>query len=128
MIIYFASGFLAAGVSWLINGMLIERFGNRAVIFFGPAVEELAKTGLAVLLNTSIIITHALFGTFEAAWELKLTRNGLRAAFYAQATHLFYGIISALAWHFLGFVPAVALAYILHMSWNYWIVHKTVSS
>ncbi len=121
------SGLAAAGLSWLINGKLLIRFGNQAVIFIGPAVEEFAKTGLAVLLAVPIVITHTLFGITEALWELINSRRGVRAAFYAVATHLFYGVITAIIFRCIGVLPAVALAYLTHMLWNYWVIHKTVS-
>ena len=121
------SGLAAAGLCWLINGKLLNRFGNKAVIYFGPAVEELAKTGLAVLLAVPIIINHLLFGITEAIWELMNSRRGVRAAFYAAATHLFYGLITAAVFQYIGVLPALAAAYLIHMLWNYWVIQKTMS-
>ncbi|MEG6617172.1 hypothetical protein V6C27_12210 [Peptococcaceae bacterium 1198_IL3148] len=118
------AGLVAAVVSWLINGKLIAAFGKeKTVIFTGPAVEELLKTGFALALASPVIISHIAFGVAEAIWELYAYKRGVVAGFFAVLTHALYGVVTVLAIERVGAYAAPLLAYIVHMFWNYGVIY-----
>lgn len=112
----------AAGAAWLANGKLMYSYGNRAVIYLGPAVEETLKTGLAVLVGAPILLTHVFFGLFEGLWEYTTCRRGKIAAVASILTHLVYGLIALMVYGLLGIIPAILAAYLAHLLWNYWLL------
>jgi predicted phage tail protein len=115
---------MAALVSWAVNGKLITAFGNKAVIFIGPAVEESFKTGLAWFLGAPLIISHVVFGIAEAIWELITYKRGKLAAVFAVGSHLFYGLVTILVAGKAGILLALIVAYTVHMLWNYWVLYN----
>ncbi|HHY91835.1 MAG TPA: hypothetical protein GX511_00670 [Firmicutes bacterium] len=102
------------------NRLLLDRLGPQAISYVVPALEELLKTGSAVLWGASIVEVHGLFGLAEWAWDQR--RGGNRrvlAGLTGLATHLGYGFITVLAvrttgWIWLGY----ALAALAHTLWN----------
>ncbi|MBM7855213.1 uncharacterized protein with PQ loop repeat [Desulfohalotomaculum tongense] len=120
----FLAALAASGISWLLNGRLFNIYNHKAVIYLGPAVEELSKTGLAVLVGAPVMLTHTLFGAVEALWELKTYRRGAAAGFAALATHAFYGWLAQMVIDHSGIPAALAVVYAVHMLWNFWVMHK----
>ncbi|MBO8138094.1 MAG: hypothetical protein H0Z40_08155 [Desulfotomaculum sp.] len=120
----FFTGAAAAGISWFINGKLLKIYKNKAVIYFGPAVEEVLKSGLPVLLDASIFLTHASFGFVEAVWEFKTYGSTKLAPLGAAFSHIFLGFAAQVIFNNLGILPAVAAASGIHILWNFFIMHK----
>lgn len=118
------SGLLAAGVAWLINGWAANAYGQRAVIFIGPGVEELLKTGLALLLGAPILLSHLTFGLAEAGWEVASYRRGTVAAVFALLSHGIYGWITEIL-AATGLLLALATSCALHMLWNHWVLQRS---
>ncbi|MFZ5591523.1 MAG: hypothetical protein ACOY81_06935 [Bacillota bacterium] len=111
---------LAAMLVWLINTRLGPRFACRSrITLLGPAVEEAAKTLLALSLGAWLPGVHLGFGLIEALWEWRDRRGGLRAALAAVFTH---GALGGLTWYVLGRTNSVGLAILLawgaHAAWN----------
>ncbi|MTI82116.1 MAG: hypothetical protein FH758_14845 [Firmicutes bacterium] len=123
----FLSGLSAAFLSWLLNGRLLNVYKNKAVIYIGPVVEEASKTGMAVFTGAPVFLTHTVFGMLEAVWEVGSYRRGTAAGMAALATHATYGLITHYLMELYGVFFAMAMAVIIHVIWNYWIMHKTVS-
>ena len=59
---------LAAALAFVVNRWLVRSFGNRAILFWAPAIEELLKTGLAVAAAVPIWPVHFVFGLVEMAY------------------------------------------------------------
>lgn len=117
-------GILAAVVSWVFNGKILTIFdNNKAVIFIGPAIEELLKTGLALVLAAPLIISHAVFGLVEAIWEFSIYKKGAVAGLLAVLSHLFYGFLTMMVAEKVRIVIALIVAYTAHMLWNYLVIH-----
>lgn len=118
------SGLAAAGIAWLINGWAMTRYRQRAVVFIGPVVEELLKTGLALQFGAPILLSHLVFGLAEAGWEVVNYRRGPAAALFAISSHGIYGWITATL--VAVSVPlALLLSSALHMGWNYWVLQRS---
>ncbi|WP_018085202.1 hypothetical protein [Desulfurispora thermophila] len=111
---------LAAMLVWLINTRLGPRFACRSrITLLGPAVEEAAKTLLALSLGAWLPGVHLGFGLIEGVWEWLSGRGGRRAALVAVLTH---GALGGLTWYVLGRTgsvwPAVCAAWLVHAAWN----------
>lgn len=85
-----------------------------------PVLEELLKTGLAVLCRTSIIGTHGVFGMVEFVWDFSNPGTGhWLPALAGLLSHLLYGFLTywiALLTNNLGL--GVLVAAVVHMAWN----------
>ncbi len=121
------AGLLAAAVSWLSNSIFVGLAAcGKAVVYLAPAVEESAKTGLAVLLGAPIWLTHLTFGFLEALWDITGGgKRGIYAGLAGLAGHLFFGLAAFFIFQATGFFwLALAGGYVLHLSWNAFVVFK----
>lgn len=119
---FLGAGLLAAAAAFILNRYLVGVMGEGAIAKLIPAVEEILKTGSALLWGTSIPFTHGVFGAVEAIHEIQASPRGLWSGIMAFINHLFYGIVTlavmevAGGW-FWGLAGAIAL----HTLWN-WII------
>jgi hypothetical protein len=121
---YWFAGLFAAGVAWLINRVAVKYFGESAVIWLIPWLEELVKTGVAVLSGTSIILTHGVFGLLEAVHDYVASpRWGIPAGLLSIISHWFYGLVTFTVYQSTSLWPVSVLsAAFLHVGWNYLMV------
>lgn len=109
----------AALLAYSANKWLVPRFSRYGVVLLGPAVEEAAKTLLALSLGAWLPGVHLGFGLIEGVWEWLSGRGGRRAALVAVLTH---GALGGLTWYVLGRTgsvwPAVCAAWLVHAAWN----------
>lgn len=140
------AGAAAAAAAWIFNRLALKIFGPPVIIYIVPLVEELAKTGLAVLFNASIIMVHVSFGLIEGIYDFFYTvgeykrscgikkanagtscqrslfnarKTGLSAGLVSLAGHLLYGLVTAWAFTQSGQIAVgVAGGYLVHMLWN----------
>ena len=110
---------LAAGISYLANRFLIKYWGNWSIGLLVPGVEEIAKTGLGILLNTSIWGIHILFGVIEALYDGFTGGETRWAAVVASLLgHCFFGFIAtSLVSRSMGM--AIMVPWLVHGAWNY---------
>lgn len=120
MLLSVLAGVSAAAIAWVTNRLALKVFGPPVIICIVPIVEELAKTGLALLFKSSIIWTHSVFGLIEGLYDLFYTqKTGLAAGLTSITGHLLYGLITAWAFSRSGQVAvAVMSGYLAHMIWN----------
>lgn len=121
---YIAAPLLAAAMSWLINGWIINSIGGRGIAFLTPLVEETAKTLGAVVLKTSLVYTHIGFGLVEALVEIK--RRGVRglwAAGVAVVAHGLFGLLTARVYAGSNLLVALFVTYLVHTAWNWFIIY-----
>lgn len=114
------AGLLAAAVSWAGNRVALRIMGTDGIAVLAPMIEELAKTGTAVLTGSPVILTHAVFGLVEGvydAWDAGWP--GFRAGLVSFGGHLFYGYVTSLVLqkHKLVLL-AIVTGYLMHMLWN----------
>ncbi len=113
------SGLAAAAAAYFVNTYLTSRLGNRAVYTLSPAVEEILKSGLALLLAGDIFASHAVFGVLEAIHDYAASPDGInaRAAVMGAASHILFGGVTVLLMRY-GPGPAVFLAIVMHILYN----------
>ncbi|SFR04425.1 hypothetical protein [Desulfoscipio geothermicus] len=113
------AGLFAALAARVMLG-LVRRSDTRAVItLVAPAVEELAKTGLALFWGADIFYTHVVFGGAELAAD-SLKRRGIWPGLAALALHSALGFVTVWLAAYTGVVALAAVAAtVLHSLWNY---------
>lgn len=114
------AGLLAAGVSWVTNGQIAERLGPRGLLYLVPAVEELTKSLFAIALNSSLFLSHAVFGTVEAVYDTLMTRKtGVWAGLVSYLGHMLFGLITLGIYRLTGLVLFGLMGgYLVHLAWN----------
>ncbi|MDI6600706.1 MAG: hypothetical protein QME46_02860 [Thermoanaerobacteraceae bacterium] len=113
------SGLAASIIAYFLNTCLVRRFGGRFIYTVSTVVEEILKSGLAILLGGDIILSHGIFGVAEALNDYIALPDKInaRAAIVGAASHLLFGAVTALA---MGYRPglAVSCAIIIHSIYN----------
>lgn len=121
---FIAAGILAAAVSWVGNRAVLKVIGTRVIVVSAPFVEEAAKTGAALAMGASLVLTHGVFGLIEGiydAWGSGL--RGISAGLISLVGHTLYGYITYLIWqHLAGFGIALAGGYMVHLLWNFTVM------
>ncbi len=117
------SGLAAGVIAYFANTFLISRCGSRAVCYLTPAIEELLKSGLAVLFAGDIMASHVVFGAAEAVHDYAASPGSInmRAAIMSMVSHLVFGGVTFLVMRF-GFGPALCSAIAIHMVYNMFLV------
>ncbi len=118
---------LMAALSFLLNRAALRYTGPKAVIGWGPAIEEAAKTVPAFYLGGDILLTHALFGVIEAGYDWRSSRrNGPAAAFLSVAGHSLFGALTVGTLYVTGSLAlALGVAAAAHIAWNVALVRMS---
>ncbi|MHB1126028.1 MAG: hypothetical protein ACYC2T_03580 [Bacillota bacterium] len=116
---YLTAGLIAALGSWVVNRNLIKWEGNKVIISLLPIVEEVFKTGTAVSLGSSIILTHMIFGAVEGLYDLRTRGGGVPAALVSLAGHWLFGYMTTTGSRLTGSLAGGMLLGIgAHLFWN----------
>lgn len=117
---FMLAGLVAAGFSWLLNGLLVDKAGRWWVVVFGPGLEEFLKTGLALLIGANIFGAHVVFGIVEAVRDMTGRQPGRVIAGVASfAGHCLFGYLAAFGYGKTGsFLLAVVIPLTAHLLWN----------
>ena len=115
-------GCLMAGLSFLLNRLLLKYIGIKVVISYSPVVEELTKTLCSYYLSADILVTHIIFGILEAGYDWYNRQSGQRgtiAAVLSIVGHTLFGGITVLVFNlsnniFIGMIAAI----VVHLVWN----------
>jgi hypothetical protein len=119
---------LASTAAYLINRLVFERLGTWSLVTVVPLVEELLKTGLAVLLQASLWWVHVGFGALEASLDIRQRPRpapmvGYLAAWCSVIGHGAFGAVTMWGWSSTGsWLWGYALGSGLHLLWNVWVV------
>jgi len=121
---------LMAGLSFLINKLLLKYIGIQSVISYSPVFEELAKTVFSYYLSADILMTHIVFGVLEGVYDWYNDPNeqrGIKAAMLSMIGHTLFGgvtlIVFSLSGHvFIGILAAVCT----HIVWNMMLLQLLV--
>jgi hypothetical protein len=120
------AGAAAAAAAYLANCLLVRRLGPNALWLAVPAVEEALKSSLAVALGAPLVWTHLVFGSVEAAYELRgRRRTSPTAAGLALVTHTGFGGVTAYLVGQGSVGPAIAVVATLHSLFNMAIVRRS---
>lgn len=117
---FLIAGLLAAAVSWVGNRAALRLIGTRVIVVTAPFIEEAVKTGAALAIGASVVLTHSVFGLIEGvydAWSADL--RGLGAGLVSLVGHTVYGYITYLILQrWSGFGLALVGGYAAHLLWN----------
>lgn len=120
------AGVLSAGSAWAINGFILQNFSQKtAATRIIPCLEELLKTASAVMFSVSILNVHVIFGILEGIIDWRNGTNG-KASLLSLITHSILGLITSKMAVFFGIFGAIAMASLVHMGWNQYIIYKTM--
>lgn len=115
-------GCLMAGLSFLLNRLLLKYIGIKVVISYSPVVEELTKTLCSYYLAADIVVTHIIFGILEAGYDWFNRQNeqrGIVAALLSIVGHTLFGGITVFAFNLSSSILIGILAAIsVHLLWN----------
>jgi len=122
-------GCLMAGLSFLLNRLLLKYIGIKVVISYSPVVEELTKTLCSYYLAADILVTHIIFGVLEAGYDWFKEQNkqcGTIAALLSIIGHTLFGGITVFVFHlsssiFIGILVGVGV----HLAWNVTLIRLT---
>ena len=121
---------LAAFLAYVINHWVVGRYGEKAIKFAVPLIEEILKTGVALMFRGPLVIIHIGFGLYEAVYDLvanpqALPGERLFAAFAALMGHGIFGGTTLLLVT-LGLNPALSagLVGLVHGLWNNYVLRK----
>lgn len=118
---YWGAGLLAAGAAWVANRFVVKFFGDSAIIWLTPWLEEFLKTGIAVFSGASLLWTHGLFGVIEAVYDYAVSpRWGFLAGLLSIFSHWLYGLVTGFIYQQTSsWLGGVLGASFLHLLWNY---------
>lgn len=117
---FILAGLVAAGLSWLLNGLLVDKVGRWWIIAIGPGFEELFKTGSSLFFGAGILWGHLVFGAVEALRDMTGGQPGsIPAGLVSLAGHGLFGFLAGRAYEK---TESVLLAVIIplgvHLLWN----------
>ncbi|MBP2626557.1 MAG: hypothetical protein H6Q68_1268 [Firmicutes bacterium] len=115
-------GCLMAGLSFLVNRLLLKYIGIKVVISYSPVVEELTKTLCAYYLAADILVTHIIFGILEAGYDWFNRQNGQRgiiAALLSIVGHTLFGGLTVFVFNLSNSIfIGIAVGIGVHLVWN----------
>lgn len=115
-------GCLMAGLSFLLNKLLLKYIGIKVVISYSPIVEELSKTLCSYYLSADILVTHIIFGILEACYDWYNRQNGRRGRIAASLSilgHTLFGGVTIFAFKISDNILIGLLVGIgVHLVWN----------
>lgn len=119
-----AAALLATAGAFVINRWGINRFGFVGAVWIGPAIEELGKTGIALLLGAMVLPVHVCFGLSEGIFDLRGgTRQSRAAAVASVVGHGAFGGITIWGHEiFASWGGGILLAVMAHMFWNSYVI------
>lgn len=119
-------GCLMAGLSFLLNRLLLKYIGIKVVISYSPIVEELTKTLCSYYLAADILVTHIIFGVLEAGYDWFKGQNkqrGTIAALLSIIGHTLFGGITVFVFNFSNsIIIGIVVAISAHLIWNVTII------
>jgi hypothetical protein len=122
------AGIVASLVCFTVNSYIMKAVGDKAVVIYIPAIEEIAKTSAAMALNGNLMLSHMVFGAIEALYDLYNSPKeySLTASLLSLVSHSVLGIITISAVSFFEYpVLAVGISATIHSLWNRFITGYT---
>ncbi|NLX87655.1 MAG: hypothetical protein GXY97_11000 [Clostridiales bacterium] len=121
VLLVISAGLSASLMGFLISSALLKSMGNRVLVFYIPAVEELLKTLGAVIFGAPVVPAHFVFGMVEGLYDLYSSPpdRSFTAFVLSIVSHTLLGTAAWLAIRVSGSVFAAVLAStVLHSLWN----------
>jgi len=116
--LFVLAGLMSAVLARWLLGLVGQASSMFMIVLVAPALEEVVKTGLALLLGTDVFLTHMIFGCVELVTD-SLNDLNIWPGLVALVLHGMLGM--ATVWFLAsgGVLAAVALAVLLHGLWNF---------
>lgn len=122
-------GCLMAGLSFLLNRLLLKYIGIKVIVSYSPVVEELSKTLCSYYLSADILVTHMIFGILEAGYDWINRQNGQRgrlAVLLSIVGHTLFGGITVFVFNlsnsiFIGILAGSGI----HLVWNVVLIRSS---
>jgi hypothetical protein len=113
-------GCLMAGLSFLLNQVLLKYTGLQTVISYSPLVEEVVKTLPAHYLGADLLLTHSVFGFLEAGYDWFTSRSGkIVPVMLSILGHSLFGGVTVMGRYFTGEIGWGLIGGVLaHVVWN----------
>jgi len=115
-------GCLMAGLSFLLNKLLLKYMGMKVIVSYSPILEELSKTLCPYYLGADILVTHMIFGVLEASYDWLKRENrerGAIAALLSVIGHTLFGTVTIAMLTLSGSIfLGIFVASSAHMIWN----------
>lgn len=121
------AGILSALFSYILNKIMLKGLGERALIALIPFIEEMSKTTFAIILKSSIIGAHFIFGIIEGVYDLIFSSKkiGKWAALASLISHSFFGGVTYVVFERTNtLILSLLVAWIFHSAWNWFIMEK----
>jgi hypothetical protein len=119
------SGLFASLGCYIFNMKAYKTFGEKAITYIGPIMEELLKTGLALAFGGSVFFSHMVFGVIEGLNDFFANQGA--SAYYSGilgvVSHGIFGIITCWGMNcFPNFIEGIVPALFLHILWNHLVM------
>ncbi|AGK99753.1 hypothetical protein [Desulfoscipio gibsoniae] len=115
---FVVAGLLSAVIARYILGLVGRADDAVMIVLAAPVVEEVSKTGLALLWGADVFLVHIVFGGTELFSD-SLGGRGIWPGLAALVLHSLLGFGTAWLLMHAGVTVALALAIVLHGLWNY---------
>jgi len=119
------SGFVAALFSYYINSKALQSAGEKVIIYWAPILEELLKTGFALVLKGGIILSHVTFGAVEAVYDI-WANDSITAYWAGFASILSHSVFGAITQYFIfcahNTFLGIVIAALIHIAWNFAVI------
>lgn len=121
---FILAGILAALISYICNRIVLKKQGNIGIIVIVPFIEEFTKTMSSVMISTSILGTHFVFGVIEGIYDIVTSNKqiGKWAALASIISHTTFGLATYLTIQFgYSIYWGIFLSWLIHSTWNWYI-------
>lgn len=118
------AGMIAALFSYICNKWVLRGLGDIAIVVVVPFIEETLKTASSIIIGTSIIGTHFIFGLIEGIYDIVNSSKsiGKWAALASIISHSIFGLVTYLTIK-AGYSVywGIFLSWLIHSTWNWYI-------
>ena len=124
---FIIAGILAALISYICNKIVLKKQGNIGIIVIVPFIEEFTKTMSSVMISTSILGTHFVFGVIEGIYDIITSSKkiGKWAALASIISHTIFGLATHLTIQSgYSIYWGIFLSWLIHSTWNWYITKK----
>lgn len=116
---WIVSGIAGVIVSYILNKIFASIYGDAAIIYIVPVIEEISKT-VSGYITGSIIAAHLIFGIAEALYDYITAsyKINFRAAVSSIISHGIFGVLSYYLVLHSSIFLAIGVAALIHGLWN----------
>jgi len=119
------AGSMAALLSYYISSKALKIAGEKVIIYLSPILEELFKTGFALVLKGKVFLSHTTFGVAEAVYDI-WSNDGTTAYWAGLASIISHSVFGILTQYFIyrtgNSFFGIAIAVLIHIAWNYKVI------